>query len=148
MTPVIRVSLYLSCAIVALRQAGTAWRDVVRARLAIARHSSAQRRHAAAHCWQCSIFACRAHSLPQASQISAHTAQIARHLAATSHVGRRESADLGAVHVERDASRHLADVLFLQAGGRAVIAGVCALVAGGNAGRVVVVGHGWLLIEQ
>jgi len=77
MTAVIGVSPHLSSAIVALRQAGTAWRDVLRARLAIARHSSAQRRQAAAHCWQCSIFACRAHSLPQASQISAHTVQIA-----------------------------------------------------------------------
>jgi hypothetical protein len=42
---------------------------------AMRRHSSAQRRQAAAHSWQCCM-RCRAHSSPQASQIVAHVAQI------------------------------------------------------------------------
>lgn len=39
-------------------------------------HSSAHRRQAFAHSWQCAIW-CLAHSSPQASQIVAHTPQMA-----------------------------------------------------------------------
>jgi len=41
------------------------------------RHSSAQRRHASTHWWQCSIDACFSHSAPHASQITAQARQIA-----------------------------------------------------------------------
>ena len=49
------------------------------------------------------------------------------------HCGRRYSADVGAVDVERNAPRHHLDVLFLEAGRGAVVAGFSAFVASPNA---------------
>ena len=40
------------------------------------RHADAQSRQALAHAWQCACL-CLAHSSPQASQMSAHSAQMA-----------------------------------------------------------------------
>jgi hypothetical protein len=63
-------------------------------------------------------------------------------LAAARHRGGGQLADGRAVHVKGDASRHHLDVVFLQACGRAVVAGSGALVAGFDAGSVLLVRHG------
>jgi hypothetical protein len=54
--------------------------------------------------------------------------------AATGHQGCSQRADLGAIHVQRDASSHRLHVLLLQARSSAVIAGHCASVARFDAG--------------
>jgi len=52
--------------------------------------------------------------------------------AATGHCRRSQRADLRAIHVQRNAPRHRLDVLLLQTGSRAVIAGNNTSVAGFN----------------
>lgn len=56
--------------------------------------------------------------------------------AAASHVSRCHAANLCAIHIERDAARHHFYIVFLQAGGGAVIAGRCACITGIDAGSV------------
>jgi hypothetical protein len=68
-------------------------------------------------------------------------AQLLGEVAAPGHVTSRQAADCGAVHVERDTSRHHLDVLLLQAGRGAVVTGVSAGVARLDAGLVLLVSH-------
>lgn len=65
--------------------------------------------------------------------------------ASTGHCGRCQSADLGAIHVQRDASSHRLHVLLLQAGSSAVIAGRCAGVARFDAGIEFLMRHFYFL---
>jgi len=53
--------------------------------------------------------------------------------AATGHRRGRHLADLGAIYVQRDASRHGLDILLLQAGSRAMVASHGAGIAGFDA---------------
>jgi hypothetical protein len=99
--------------------------------LSIARQASAQRRQACAQAWQWSIW-CLPHSSAQAVQ----AAQLRCKFAAARHIGGCHPADRRAIHVERNAARHHLDVVFLQAGGRAVVAGRRAGVTGVDAGLV------------
>lgn len=62
-------------------------------------------------------------------------------LARPRHVGDRKPADFGAVNVELDAARHRFHVFLVQARGRAMIAGLRALIACIDAG-LLLVGHG------
>lgn len=64
---------------------------------------------------------------------------------ASRHVGSGHPADGGAIDIERDAPRHHLDVVFLQASGRAVIAGVGAIVAGTDAACELFLSHGQAL---
>jgi hypothetical protein len=79
------------------------------------------------------------------ADVGAKHAHLLREAAATGHVGRRLSADGGAVHVQGNAARHHLHVLLLQAGGRTVIACVCTCIASLDAALVGLVGHGKLL---
>lgn len=63
-------------------------------------------------------------------------------LASPCHRCGGELADRCAIKIQRNAPRHHLDVLFLQAGCRAVIAGDGALVAGLNARSVLLMSHG------
>lgn len=66
---------------------------------------------------------------------------LARELTIARHIARGQAANRGAIHVERDATRHHFDVVLLQAGGGAVIAGVCAGITHVDAGFVLFVSH-------
>ena len=76
--------------------------------------------------------------------LSANLAKRFRKLAAPRHIARSQSADLGTVHVERNAARHHLDVIFLQAGRRAHIAGVGAGITSFNT-RLILLLHDVLL---
>ena len=82
------------------------------------------------------------------ANFSAQGANSFRVLTASCHCSRCEGADASAVHVKRDAGRHAFHVLLMQAGGRAVVAGYCAGVAGFDAGIKFVVGHFGLPIRE
>tara|TARA_B100001105_G_C22399454_1_gene448590 strand:+ start:804 stop:1118 length:315 start_codon:yes stop_codon:yes gene_type:complete len=75
------------------------------------------------------------------ADLRAQLAQLLGEVAAPGHVASRQAADCGAVHVQRDASRHHLDVLLLQAGRGAVVTGVSAGVARLDAGLVLLVSH-------
>ena len=62
---------------------------------------------------------------------------------AAGHVGDGKVADLGAIHIGGDAVGHHFDVVLLKAGGRAMIAGDGAGLAGFDAGLVLLVAHGF-----
>lgn len=64
---------------------------------------------------------------------------------AARHVGCCAAAYLRAVHVERDATRHHLDVIFLQAGSGAKIACVGACIASFNTRFILLLSHGDLL---
>ena len=63
-------------------------------------------------------------------------------LATAGHRGGGQLANRSAVHIERDAARHHLDVLLVQAGCGAMIAGHGAGVAGFEARKVFLVRHG------
>ena len=69
-------------------------------------------------------------------------------LASTCHHRRRKCADIGAVHIQRNAARHHLDVGLLQTRGDAVVAGGSASVAGVDAGLVFLVGHGEFRLKK
>ena len=75
----------------------------------------------------------------------AQLANLRHELASAAHEASGESADRGAVHVERNASSHHVCVGLLQAGDRAVVAGIGAGVAGVDAGLIHLVLHGEVL---
>lgn len=79
------------------------------------------------------------------ADLGAQLAQLLGELAVARHVAGGQAADCCAVHVQRDTSRHHFDVLLLKAGGRTVVAGVCAAVAGFDASFVDLVSHENLL---
>jgi hypothetical protein len=64
-------------------------------------------------------------ALPGAGRadLGALAAQRLRKRARACHEAGREAADLGAVHVQRNAARHHLDILLAQAGARAAVAG-------------------------
>ena len=76
------------------------------------------------------------------AEVSAGLAYQAGPFAAARHVPARRTANGRAVDVERDASRHGFDVGLLQARNGAVIARLCACVAGINAGLELLLWHG------
>ncbi len=77
--------------------------------------------------------------------LRAHQAQVACVIALPCQQGGRQAAQVGAVHVEGNATRHGLHVVFAQASGGAAVAGICACMTGLNAGFVAVRrrgGHG------
>ena len=72
----------------------------------------------------------------------ANPAGLLGELAAPRHITGGEPTDGGTVNVEPDAARHHLDIVFLQASGGAVVAGIGASVAGFDAGRVLLMSHG------
>ena len=68
------------------------------------------------------------------AHIRARLANGGSELAAATHVGGSQAADLRAVHIKRNAARHHVDVLLPQARRSAVVAGDCAGMAGIDAG--------------
>lgn len=79
------------------------------------------------------------------TDLRAHLAHLIREATAARHEAGRKTADRGAVDVECDALRHHADVLLLEAGGRAAIARIGARIARIDAGLVHLSGHVVLL---
>jgi hypothetical protein len=71
----------------------------------------------------------------------ANPAGLLGELAAPRHITGGEPTDGGTVNVEPDAARHHLDIVFLQAGSGAVVAGVGAGVAGFDAGSVLLMSH-------
>jgi len=79
------------------------------------------------------------------ADLSAQLADLRRELASAGHEASGESADRGAVHVEGNAPGHHVCVGLLQAGDRAVVAGIGTGIAGVNAGLIHLVLHGEIL---
>ena len=80
------------------------------------------------------------------AHLRAQPAKRGRMLAAARHQARREPAYLGAIHVGGNAPCHHLDVFFLQARGRAMVAGVRAGIAGIDAALKIQGVHRVLLI--
>jgi hypothetical protein len=68
----------------------------------------------------------------------------ANELAATRHIGDRESTDFCAIHVERNTARHRLWVRFLQTGYGAVVASDGAVVTGFDTRLELFMSHGFL----
>ena len=68
------------------------------------------------------------------AHVGALQAQRCCEAAAAGHEGCGGAADLGAIHIQGDTVRHHLYIVFLQAGGAAVVAGGRASVAGLDAG--------------
>jgi hypothetical protein len=64
------------------------------------------------------------------------------HLAVARHVGSRQAADLGAIHIQPDAARQFTRVRFGKAGHRAPVADIGALIARIDTGSVLLIDHG------
>lgn len=75
------------------------------------------------------------------ADLGAQVANVAGKFAAARHHAGGVAANLSALDVERDTSRHCSDVLFFEAGGGAVIARIRAFLAGLNAVLVLLVCH-------
>ena len=75
------------------------------------------------------------------ADLCAQFADLCHELASAGHEASGDSADRGAVHVERNAPGHHVCVGFPQAGDRAVVAGIGAGIAGVDAGLIHLVLH-------
>lgn len=75
------------------------------------------------------------------AQFCASLADRTGKLATARHIARSHAANLGAVHIQRNAARHCLRIRFLQTGGCAMVAGICAGIAGFNAGGKLFMGH-------
>lgn len=82
------------------------------------------------------------------TNLRAKFANLNGELATPGHVRNRQSADRRAVHIQFDTTRHGGDILFVETGAGAMVAGVGTLVAGADAGFVLVMSHGNLLAQH
>lgn len=62
-------------------------------------------------------------------------------LAATRHIACSQAANLGAVHIQGNAARHRFQIRFLQTSGCAMVASICACIAGFDTGCKLFMGH-------
>lgn len=77
------------------------------------------------------------------ANISAKTAEFACHLAASCHIGSRDAADLRAIHVKRNTTRHHLYILLLQAGCGAMVACGRARITSFDTGLKLIDCHGF-----
>ena len=75
------------------------------------------------------------------TQLCASLADRTGKFAAARHIAGRHAANLGAVHIQRNAARHRLRIGFLQTGGCAMVAGICARIAGFDTGCKLFMGH-------
>jgi len=85
----------------------------------------------------------RALCFARSADIRALPAKCSGELAAARHAGSGKPADLGAVHIQRNAARHHLDIVFGEACSRTVIAGPGACIAGIDAVLESFVSHGF-----
>lgn len=72
------------------------------------------------------------------------------HFAVARHVRRRQAANLRAVHIQLDATRHLFHIFFREAGHGALIAGIGAIIARLDAGSELFMNHkaSWRIVTD